>query len=191
MISKRALFGLTAAVVTTLAATAPVSAQDMGTMKRVSLEARGGLNVPTFDIADVARAGPSFGLGVGVAVAPRVWLLADGDFGFHSGKAGGPDVNVYHYIGKVGYDFLQPGSSRWSLLVNAGAGSMTFDVRSPGAPTKTYFAINVGAKIGYRLAEGVDLLLSPQGDIAFTDKAVLGTNNAWVWPFTAGLRFRF
>ncbi|MDP2479465.1 MAG: hypothetical protein Q8W51_07405 [Candidatus Palauibacterales bacterium] len=68
---------------------------------------------------------------------------------------------------------------------------MTFDIRSPATPTKTYFAINVGARIGYRLSDGVDLLLSPQGDIAFTAKAVLGTNNSWVWPFTAGLRFRF
>ncbi|MDP2479464.1 MAG: hypothetical protein Q8W51_07400 [Candidatus Palauibacterales bacterium] len=56
MMGKRAWFGLATAVLTTLAATAPVSAQDMGSGKRVSLEARGGLNVPTFDIADVASA---------------------------------------------------------------------------------------------------------------------------------------
>jgi len=34
----------------------------------------------------------------------------------------------------------------------------------------------------------VSLLLSPQGDIAFTKQNELGTNNAWVWPFTAGVR---
>jgi hypothetical protein len=191
MISKRVVFGVAASMVTALAVTAPVSAQAMGSMKGVSLEARGGFNVPTFKIADVAKAGPSFGVGVGVVVAPRVWLLADGDFGYHGGKAGGPDVHVYHYIGKVGYDVLQPGSSRWSVLVNAGAGALTFDVQAPGAQAKTYFAINVGAKIGYQLTDGVALLLSPQGDIAFTDKTVLGTNNSWVWPFSAGLRFRF
>lgn len=86
---------------------------------------------------------------------------------------------------------MEPGSSRWSVLVNAGAGAMTFDVQAPGAQAKTYVAINVGAKIGYQLTDGVDLLLSPQGDIAFTDEAALGTDNSWVWPFTAGLRFRF
>jgi len=32
------------------------------------------------------------------------------------------------------------------------------------------------------------LLLSPQGDIAFSKEDELGTNNAWVWPFTAGIR---
>jgi hypothetical protein len=31
-------------------------------------------------------------------------------------------------------------------------------------------------------------LLSPQGDIAFTKNDELGTSNAWVWPFTAGIR---
>lgn len=156
----------------------------------ISLEARGGVNVPTFDIADVAEAGPSVGLGVGVALSERVWLLADGDLGFHGGEAGGPDVNVYHYIGKLGYELFAPGTSRWSFMVNAGAGAMTFDIDAPGAETNTYFAINVGAKIGYALSDQVDLLLSPQGDIAFTDEDELTTDNAWVWPFTAGVRVR-
>jgi hypothetical protein len=34
----------------------------------------------------------------------------------------------------------------------------------------------------------LSLLLSPQGDIAFTKDAEVGTSNAWVWPFTAGVR---
>ena len=38
---------------------------------------------------------------------------------------------------------------------------------------------------------GFALVLSPQGDIAFTKKDELGTDNAWVWPITAGLRLNF
>jgi hypothetical protein len=72
------------------------------------------------------------------------------------------------------------------VIVNAGAGALTFDV--DGAGSSTYPAINVGAKIGYRLSPRVQLLLSPQGDIAFTDEEDVGTSNAWVWPFTAGVR---
>ena len=72
------------------------------------------------------------------------------------------------------------------MIVNAGAGAMTFNPDGPGS--NTYPAINVGAKIGYRLTPRVQLLLSPQGDIAFTKKGVVGTSNAWVWPFTAGVR---
>lgn len=177
------------------ASTTPAEAQDLGPEspdnRRVSLEARGGVNVPTFDIADAARSGPSFGLGLGVAVTPRVWLMADGDFGFHGGEAGGPDVNVYHYVGKVGYEVLDPRAGPWSLMLNAGAGAMTFDVDAPGAGSNTYFAINVGAKLGYAVTERLELLLSPQGDIAFSDEDVLGTDDAWVWPVSAGVRFRF
>lgn len=191
METRNTWFALAAAMALGLGAAGPLSAQGAyGPDSRISLEARGTAAVPTFDIADAARTGPGFGLGVGVAVAPRVWLMADADFGFHSGQDLGPDVNVYHYMGKVGFDVLKPGSSRWSVLVNAGAGAMTFDIRAPGAPSKTYFGINVGGKIGYALSDRVDLLISPQGDIAFTDAAVLGTDNAWVWPFAAGLRLR-
>jgi hypothetical protein len=51
-----------------------------------------------------------------------------------------------------------------------------------GAGSNTYPAINVGAKIGNRLSPRVQLLLSPQGDIAMTDDQEVGTSNAWVWP---------
>jgi len=180
---------LLAAGVTLLAV--PSAAQGQADGRRVTLEARAGLNVPTFDISDAVDAGPSFGLGAAVQVRPRVYLMGDFDLGFHSGAdlAGGasaPDVKVYHYMAKVGYQLLAEGSSPWSLIVNAGAGAMTFDV--DGAGSNTYPAINVGAKIGYRVSPRVSLLLSPQGDIAFTKDAEVGTNNAWVWPFTAGVR---
>jgi Outer membrane protein beta-barrel domain len=167
------------------------TAQAQWAERRVSIEARGGFNVPTFDISDAVDAGPSFGVGAAVQFAPKLWLMGDVDLGFHSGAdlAGGgaaPDVNVYHYVAKLGYELLSEGQSPWSVIVNAGAGALTFDV--DGAGSNTYPAINVGAKIGYRLSPRVQLLLSPQGDIAFTDEEDVGTSNAWVWPFTAGVR---
>jgi hypothetical protein len=159
--------------------------------RRVTVEARGGLNVPTFDISDAVDAGPSFGVGAAVQFAPRLWLMGDVDLGFHSGadlQGGmqGPDVNVYHYVAKLGYELVSAGQSPWSVIVNAGAGALTFDV--DGVGSSTYPAINVGAKIGYRLSPRVSLVLSPQGDIAFTDDQEVGTSDAWVWPFTAGVR---
>jgi hypothetical protein len=167
------------------------TAQAQWAERRVSVEARGGFNVPTFDISDAVDAGPSFGVGAAVQFAPKLWLMGDVDLGFHSGAdlAGGgeaPDVKVYHYVAKLGYELLSEGQSPWSVIVNAGAGALTFDV--DGAGSNTYPAINVGAKIGYRLSPRVQLLLSPQGDIAFTDEEDVGTSNAWVWPFTAGVR---
>jgi hypothetical protein len=159
--------------------------------RRVSIEARGGVNVPTFHISDAVDAGPSFGLGAAVQFAPKLWLMGDVDLGFHSGAdlvGGGeaPDMKVYHYVAKLGYELLSEGQSPWSVIVNAGAGALTFD--ADGAGSNTYPAINVGAKIGYRLSPRVQLLLSPQGDIALTDDEEVGTSNAWVWPFTAGVR---
>jgi len=167
------------------------TAQAQAAERRASLEVRGGLNVPTFDITDAAKAGPSVGVGAAVRVAPKLWLMGDVDLGFHPGAdlvgaASGPDVKVYHYIGKLGYELISEAQSPWSVIVNAGAGAMTFDI--DGAASHTYPAINVGAKIGYRVSPRVQLLLSPQGDIAFTKDAEVGTSNAWVWPFTVGLR---
>ena len=74
--------------------------------------------------------------------------------------------------------------------VNLGAGAVNFAI--DGAPESfTYFAINAGAKIAYNISRTFALVLSPQGDIAFSDESELTTTNAWVWPFTVGIRLRF
>lgn len=153
--------------------------------RKMLLEVRGGLNVPTFKIADVAKAGPSGGVGLGVRLNSRWHLQADADFGTHDLKGtGGGDIKVSHFIAKAGYRLSKPGS-KWDVSVNLGAGAMSFN---PAAgPTDTYFAINAGAKLGYRLGSGVEFLLSPQGDIAFSDAPA----TSWVWPVGVGLRFAF
>ena len=172
-----------------LAGATTAQAQD----RQVSLDVRGGVAVPTFDIADVADPGPSVGVGVGVPLGERWTLRGTADFGFHdSALEGGPDVNVFHYIGGLGYELVSPTpDSPWRVSVNAGAGAMSFDVDVEGAETHTYFAINAGGEIEYLFSDNVSFLLSPQGDIAFSDEDEVGTDNAWVWPFTAGLSFRF
>jgi hypothetical protein len=167
------------------------AAQAQEPERRATIEARAGVYVPTFDIADAVDAGPGFGIGAGVKVSDKLWLLGDVDVGFHSGAdlgggVDGPDVKVYHYIAKVGYEVVQASDSRWSVILNAGAGALTFNPEGPAS--NTYPAINVGAKIAYRLGVRTSLLLSPQGDIAFAKKDEIGTSNAWVWPFTAGVR---
>jgi hypothetical protein len=156
---------------------------------QVALELRGGANVPTFDIADVAKAGPSFGVGIGTKVNEKLWLLADVDIGTHDNKAGGGDITVSHYIAKLGWQLGQIPDSKWTVVLNAGAGAMNFSV--DGGPSFTYPAINVGAKFIYGFSDRTSLVLSPQGDIAFSKESELGTSNAWVWPFSAGLRFTF
>ncbi len=182
-IRNRGIIGV--AIAATLGAAPAAQAQ-------VALEVRGGLNVPTFKIADAVEAGPSFGAGLNYQLNDRVWLIADVDFGSHDGAdigaVTGPDVDVAHYIAKVGYR-VNGAASRLAIVLNAGAGAMTFDVE--GGESYTYPAINVGAKLIYALGSRASFVLSPQGDIAFGKEEEIGTSNAWVWPFAAGFRLNF
>ena len=154
---------------------------------------RGGFAVPTFDITDIAESGPAFGVGVQVPVGERLFVRGAADFGTHDVvDTSDVDVKVNHYIVGLGLPVVQPTSeSPWRVSLNAGAGLMSFDVDG-ASETNTYFAINVGGEVEYAVSEKVSLLLSPQGDIAFTDEDDGFTGStAWVWPITAGAKFYF
>jgi len=152
-----------------------------------SIELRALAMIPTFGISDVANTGPGFGLGIGYRVSPKVRLMADLDAGFHPTPSPSVDINTYHVMGKVGFDVVS--TERVTVTLNTGAGIVQF--AGDLAESKRYFAINAGAKIGIRLTDAVELLISPQGDIAFSKEADVGTSNSWVWPIGAGLRFKF
>jgi hypothetical protein len=170
---------------------AATAASAQTSMPRLSVEGLGGAVVPTFDIADVAKTGPMFGAAVSYQLGPRWVVIGEFDYGFHKDKpTGSVDIKTLHYIAKLGYSLTGQRERGWEALVNLGAGAVTFDVQ--GAPsTKTYLAINAGAKIAYNVNRSLAIVLSPQGDIAFSKKSELTTTNAWVWPFSAGVRLRF
>lgn len=172
-----------------LAGVAPAAAQE--TTPRVFVEALGGAAVPTFDIADVAETGGAVGAAIGIRLSPRWVVMGEFDYGMHKDKATGDvKINTLHYMGKLGYSLTGPREKGWEAIVNLGAGAVTFDVE--GAPESfTYPAINAGAKLSYNFNRSFALVLSPQGDIAFSEESELGTDNAWVWPITAGLRINF
>lgn len=172
-----------------LALAAPLHAQRSA--PKVFVEGLGGVVVPTFDIADVAKTGGAFGAAIGYRLSPRWVLMGEFDYGMHKDKAtGSADINTLHYLAKVGYSLTGPRERGWEAIVNLGAGAVGFDVA--GAPkTYTYFAINAGAKLSYNVSRSLAFVLSPQGDIAFSKKSELTTTNAWVWPLTAGLRVSF
>jgi hypothetical protein len=172
-----------------LALTAPLAAQEPAT--KFFIEGLGGVVVPTFDIADVAKTGGAFGAAIGYRVNPRWVVMGEFDYGMHKDKAtGSADINTLHYMAKVGYSLTGPRERGWEAIVNLGVGAVGFDVEG-AAQTNTYFAINAGAKISYNFNRSFAFVLSPQGDIAFSDEDELTTTNAWVWPFTAGLRVNF
>jgi hypothetical protein len=172
-----------------LALTAPLAAQEPAT--KFFVEGLGGAVVPTFDITDVAKTGGAFGAAIGYRVTPRWVVMGEFDYGMHKDKAtGSVDINTLHYMAKVGYSLTGPRERGWEAIVNLGVGAVGFDVEG-AAQTNTYFAINAGAKIAYNFNRSFAFVLSPQGDIAFSDEDELTTTNAWVWPFTAGLRVNF
>ena len=158
---------------------------------RFFVEGLAGAVVPTFDIADVAKTGGGFGTALGYRLNPRWVLMGEFDYGSHKDQAtGSADINTLHYMAKVGYSFTGPKERGWEAIVNLGVGAVSFDVGGPTG-SLTYPAINAGAKIAYNFTRSFGLVLSPQGDIAFSEESELGTSNAWVWPFTAGLRASF
>jgi hypothetical protein len=167
----------------------PIAAQV--STPRFFVEGLGGAVVPTFDIGDVAKTGAAVGAAVGYRVNDRWVVLGEFDYAKHKDKfTGSADINTLHYIAKVGYSLTGPKERGWEAIVNLGAGAVTFDVEN--APLNfTYFAINAGAKVAYNFNRSVAFVVSPQGDIAFSDEAEINTNNAWVWPVTAGLRVSF
>ena len=180
---------LTIPALASLALGAPLSAQQNA--PTLFLEGRGGVVAPTFGIADVARTGGAFGATIGYQLDQRWALMGEFDYGKHSDEpTGNLDINTLHYMAKVGYSLTGPRERGWEAAVNLGAGAVSFDVQNAPS-TNTYFAINAGAKLVYNVNRSLGIVLSPQGDIAFSKKSELGTTNAWVWPVTAGLRVRF
>ena len=171
----------------TLALTPSLLAQQ----PKAFVEARGGAVTPTFGIADVAKTGSALGFTIGVRPNPRWVLFAEYDDGSHKDEATGDvDITTRHYMAKVGYSLTGPRERGWEAVVNLGAGAVGFDVE--GAPEQfTYFAINAGAKLAYNFNRSLAFVFSPQGDIAFSKEEEVTTTNAWVWPFTAGLRVNF
>ncbi len=174
---------------------ASLLAQPLGAQERagVFVEALGGAAVPTFDIADDITTGAAFGATIGIRFGN--WVpMAEFDYGMHevdNDDAEGEDIEIstQHYIAKVGYSLTGPVDRGWEAIVNLGGGVVTFDVED--GDSFTYPAINAGAKLSYHFSPMFAVVLSPQGDIAFTDEDELGTNSAWVWPLTAGVRVSF
>ena len=174
-----------AALALALWTTSVADAQAQGTAERqISIELRGIGMVPTFDIADAVDAGLGFGAGLGYRMSPSVTLMADFDMAVHPTPTPDFDINTLHYMGKIGY--VAYARDRVNVTLNLGAGMMQFAGDLP--ESRSYFAINAGAKVGVGLSDALELLVSPQGDIAFADEDEIGTSNAWVWPLGVGIR---
>lgn len=173
--------------ITGLLAAGTVAAQEPA--RRLFLEARAGVVVPTFDIADVATTGTAFGGTVGYRMNRWV-LMGEFDYGMHQDEPTETvDISTLHFVAKLGYAVVPATDRGLEVILNLGAGFVRFGV--DGGESFTYPAINAGAKIAYNLGPSFALVFSPQGDIAISSEDEVGSSTAWVWPVTAGLRVRF
>lgn len=180
-----------------------------------TIDGRGGIAVPAGDFADLAidDVGPTFGLGVGYYVHPRVALRIDGDVDFFSGDelaggATGPDITLFHYNAGAEVELTPPGASPWDVTANVGAGATTWDTDSFTVGTasdevsETYFTANGGLKVGYDVHRNVNVFVGGQWYLQFTDEADTqplaelagqpeGFDSASTIPIYAGLKLKF
>jgi hypothetical protein len=170
--------------------------------KPFQAEARAGYMLPTGDIADFVDGTFGFGASFGYYFTPKFVIMAEFDYGSHSYKTdivdpgfdlGSAKEDVMHLMGKIGYVLFQSADGKMKILVNAGAGAMNFKFKADGIESEstTKFAINAGAKFYYMFTPSIGIVISPQGDIAFTNKDEDGSSSKWVWPLTAGFAFNF
>jgi hypothetical protein len=149
--------------------------------QQFQIAGRGGIGIPTGDLADIADVGPTFGLKLAYRVHPRVALRVDGDVEILGGAdlnsgAQAPDLTLWHYNGGVEVEVLEPGRSPWSLAVNAGAGATTFDsdqfagVSGGNDFSETYFSLNGGLEIGYDVQSNVRVYVAGQAYVIFADE---------------------
>lgn len=179
----------------------------------VSIEARGGIAIPTSDLSDLADEGPSFGVGISFPLNNRLSVRIDGDVDLLSGKDAsgtgpeGPDINLYHYGAGLEYALVQPGASRWGIDINVGAGATTFDADDFDVMgtmvdfSETYFTVNSGLTLGYQVSPSINVFIGGQAFIMFADEddtAIFsainseldpaGFDNVATIPLTAGIK---
>lgn len=179
----------------------------------VTIEARGGIAIPTSDLSDLADEGPSFGVGISFPLSNRLRVRVDGDVDLLSGNDAsgtgpeGPDINLYHYGAGLEYALVQPGASRWGIDVNVGAGATTFDADEFDVMgtmvdfRETYFTANGGLTLGYQISERINIFVGGQAFIMFADEddtAIFsainseldpaGFDNVVTNPLTAGFK---
>ena len=171
---------------------APLAGQ---TTRRFLVEGRGGVSVPSGAFADAENAGYTLGTGVGYLFARRWWAHLDYDFIRESGRfdyihaVNNPTYGIHSVMGKLGYEVpLEP-----ALAVEFNLGGGVSNFRPSGQSSlssQTYLGMTGGARIRLLADHRLNLVMSPEVNVAFADRAKLGERRAVMWPFSVGLQYR-
>lgn len=186
----------------------------------VSVDARGGITVPTSDLSDFADPGPSVGVGLRVRAHRLVSVRVGGDLDVLRGKEvqGGavtetPDMEMWRYGGGLEFHVPTPGTLELTVTSFAGGVAVNTDVfqdvvfdpvtdEPVGDFSETYFMASGGLRIEYALLPGVRAFADGRYQADFMDEEdtriftemVPGTEpleEVYSIPLTAGLRISF
>lgn len=142
-----------------------------------TVNAQGGLAIPTGDLADLPIESTGVGVGLGLAyrVSPRFAIRADAGAEFYGGSfAEAPSIRFFRYDAGLEAEVTPPGSPL-DVVVNVGGGFTKWDtergVPTPSATfTETYPTVNGGLRVGYDVVAGVNLFARGQWYMQFTDE---------------------
>lgn len=158
----------------------------------LQFDATGGLGLPAGDLADVADAGPAFGVAFGVGLTENFFLRLRGGAELYDGvDLGGPtgnegindlDLHLIHFQAG-GLYYLLPrdrNDSPVSLAVEGAVGATNLDVPRVATSVGTdaleieiselYLSTALGVSLGFAVHDQVDLFLEGRGHVVFGDE---------------------
>lgn len=208
--------GLVAVV---MMATFPAAVEAQVT-NRLSANGRGGVAVPTSDLADLTDAGPTVGASVRYRVAPRVAVRVDAELDLLSGldseegQSATPDVELWRALAGVDVSVL-PSGSPLDVTAHVTGGLTSYNTEvfpeivfdpatgdAVGDFSATYPTVSAGLEAGYSLARSVDVfahgawttMLTDEDETAIFGQVRSGTEGfeeGTTVPVTLGARLTF
>lgn len=180
------------------------------------LQARGGVTVPTGDLADLEHPGVNVGGAVGLRLTDRLWVRLDGDASFLEGKRlpsgiDAPGINLVHGLAGIEAPLwpMRAGARAVELSASVSAGVTSVEVEAfadaSGRPyatnRNTRPSLSAAAELHYPFSSRVGLTATGRavrafGDAAdaevsaFLDDEGAELNGVWYLPLSAGLRIR-
>lgn len=182
MDSRWAKWGTVALAFTAFAylglATAPaVQAQMADQPSSWTVNAQGGVAIPTGDIADLPIDTPGVGVGLGLAyrLTPRFAIRADGGAEFYGGSfTDAPSIRFFRAGLGLDAEVTPPGRAL-DVTVNVGGGLTKWDteraVPTPSSAfTESYPTFNGGLRVGYDLGSGINAYARAEYYMQLTDE---------------------
>lgn len=188
MQTRRSFGTLALSIALSLALAGSASAQD----PPIDFDATGGLGVPVGDLADVADAGPAFGVGFSFGLTERFYIRAQGGAELYEGvDLGGPsgnegindlDVDLIHFQAGGLYYLLprERDESSFFVALNGTLGATNLHVPRVATSVGTdavefeiselYFSAGGGLSLGYAVHDRVDVFLDGRSHVVLADE---------------------